>query len=88
MSTSRPYLYRKSAPRIGRETSATIKFQLNKQPKPQTRHLFLIPNVLIEEPFAATSFNVERLHLSERLAGKTETEAPLSIQYRIPDLES
>lgn len=91
MSTNKPNRSRKSAPKMGVETSAIIKTQGNFLLRPISNCNSFFPNVRIVEPFAAC--NLRALGLAYRLIralslGNTETIAPLSIKYLIPDTRS
>lgn len=77
-STSKPKFVRKSAPIIGRETLATIKFQSNLRRRPMSNDKRIFPNVSIRELFAAKSFILDGLIFIFFDMGTTDISAPVS----------
>lgn len=81
MSTSSPYLYKKSAPIIGLAISANVKMKGKSLRNPKLTLRYFFPNVGIVVPLAAVRmFPVSRLHDLNFLIGSTDISAPLSIK--------
>lgn len=78
ISTNRSYLIKKSAPRIGLETFAIVKFHGKLRLRPKLRISDLLPNVSIIVLFAAYSLFIEGINFLLRGGGITDISAPVS----------
>ena len=78
---------KKSDPRIGRATSASLK-ECVSDTAPNLSLTGAEPNEGITEPFAAMSGEEESVFWSATEAGKTEKSAPVSTKKEDPDTSS
>ena len=88
MSISRPWVMKKSAPRIGRRTLAIQKLWRKGGPLPKETSIWRLPYVLIVEPLAAMRSVVRWRLRSLAVAGKTHSSAPESIRKERPEILS
>ena len=84
-SMMRSCLKKKSDPRIGLETSASLKGCSTQSPVNWSL-IWAVPKVRIDDPLAARSFSPSGLDLSD--AGNTEISAPVSTRNAFLDLSS
>ena len=88
-STSRSWCPMKSAPRIGKKTSAMRNSHVYSHPSKEMR-MFRVPYVRMQEPLAALRMSVVGFHFvfSTLVLGKSEQQALVSMRYWLPFLVS